>query len=103
MATSKSAVSGEMRTSPLPSTSMVRTANESALVCADAADTSIGATIARVTAAARSISFMTFTLGARGTKLIRADIIRRLYQLTIIKVVTQDEWRKNKQNRMTRR
>src|SRR5208282_2776034 len=46
---------------------------------------------------------MTFTSDPLRNKLIRGDFIRRLYQLTIITIVTQDEWRKNKQNKMTRR
>ena len=77
-----------------------------ASLCADAAEAKPGLTsaIAKPDRGRSGISASwTFTSGALRTKLIRDDFIRRLYQLTIVKVVTQDEWRKNKQSRTTRR
>src|SRR5271155_3523892 len=97
-----SAVSGDVRVSPLPSTSIVRTAKLFASVCADAADANSATASARPAAAVRTVSFISFTSGALQTKLIPADFIRRLYQLTIIAIVAQHEWLKNK-NRTTRR
>ena len=91
-----------MRVSPLPSTSIVRTAKVFATLCADAVpDTDDDESQSQGRRQRSGVSAsLTFTSGTLRTKLIRAGFIRRLYQLTIIKVVTQDEWPKNqpKQN-----